>query len=160
MTGFVIDATGDGAPFSGTQNSPGVLDTGLEPGVLHVLGPGQDYKQSDPATIGSEAIEFLPADFRVMNSYTGSDPESFQTFTVLIVKFLRRTREGESEGSEIYGKRMLVNDTVKENLGGKTNVVEKFRNEEDRIAGLERWFGIRLTNDEVKGISGWKTELK
>jgi arylamine N-acetyltransferase len=59
--------------------------------------------------------EAMEADFHNLNWYTGAHPESFQTFTCIIVKFLRRTKE--DGGEEIYGKRMLVDGLVKENLG-------------------------------------------
>ena len=68
-------------------------------------------------------IEVLPEDFAVMNWSTGSNPLSFQTFTMLVVLFLRRGKEDGSGEEEVYGKRMLVNGIVKENLGGKTKVV-------------------------------------
>ena len=50
-------------------------------------------------------------------------------------------------------------DTVKENLDGETIVVETCTGERDRIAALEKWFGISLTEAEIRGISGWKIEL-
>ena len=146
-------------------------------------------------------IEFLPADFDIMNYYVSNHPASFQTFTVLVVKFLRGGNVGngravkqvhdkpartenkeegeevvaqvmnngvttkcESEGVDdeetIYGKRMLVNDLVKENLGGKTQVVRVLQREEDRVKALEKFFGIRLMREEREGIRGRKEELK
>ena len=108
----------------------------------------------------SEFVEFLPADFHVMNWYTGSCPESFQTFTVLTVKFLRRPNQDVPGDEEIYGKRMLVNGTVKENLGGRTKIVRECLSEMERIEALKTWFGIRLTDEETKGIQGRVAELK
>ena len=117
-------------------------------------------------------VEFTEADFKVMNWYTGSYEESFQTYTVLIVKFLRRKRGvggaggegekgyGEEEEQEIYGKRMLVGGVVKENTGGKTRIVQECRTEEERVEALERWFGMRLSEEERRGIVGHVTELK
>ena len=108
----------------------------------------------------SDQVEFVPADFNVMNWYTGSAPESFRTFTVLIVKFLRRLKEDGSEEEEVYGKRMLVNGVVKENLGGKTTVVQECRTEGERSQALKEWFGMELMAEEGEGINGWGTELK
>jgi arylamine N-acetyltransferase len=102
--------------------------------------------------------EAMEADFHNLNWYTGAHPESFQTYTCLVVKFLRRT--GDGGGEEIYGKRMLVDGLVKENLGGRTKVVEECGAEEERVAALEKWFGITLTEEERKGIQGWPTELR
>ena len=57
--GFIVDANGEGTGFSGTPAPDGSLEAGLEPGLLRVLAPGQDFRQSEPATIGAEAIQFL-----------------------------------------------------------------------------------------------------
>ncbi|TLD04205.1 arylamine N-acetyltransferase 2, partial [Venturia nashicola] len=104
-------------------------------------------------------VEFTAEDYGVMNWYTGHSPESPQVSGVLVIKFLRRQKEGGDSGSGICGKRMLVGEVVKENLGGKTNVVEACHIEDDRIAALQRWFGLELTEAERRGIVGWTTEL-
>ncbi|KAH7383993.1 arylamine N-acetyltransferase 2 [Pyrenochaeta sp. MPI-SDFR-AT-0127] len=111
---------------------------------------------------GAEAME---PDFHNLNWYTGSHPESFQTFTAIIVKFLRRPVESRTDSyqvgdQEIYGKRMLINGVVKENLGGKTSVVQDCKTEEERLLALEKWFGMRFTEEEKRGIQGWGTELR
>lgn len=103
-------------------------------------------------------VEFTEADFGVMNWFTGCSPLSPQLDNVLVIKFLRRAREN-GEVEEVYGKRMMVNGTVKENLGGKTVVVHECRTEAERVGALEEWFGIHLTKDERDGIRVWKTEL-
>ena len=108
----------------------------------------------------SDLVEFLPADFHVMNSFTGSDPESFQTFTVLVVKFLRRPKEDGSGEDEVFGKRTLVDGLVKENLSGKTIVARQCADEEERITALSELFEIELTEQERESIKGWRTELK
>ena len=107
----------------------------------------------------SDLVEFLWPDYDIMNWYTGSSPESFQTFTVLVVKFLRRRNPERADEDEIYGKRMLVNRTVKENLGGKTQVVKECKTEEERVQALRHWFGIELTPEEKDSIIGFGTEL-
>lgn len=107
--------------------------------------------------------EAMEGDFEHLNWYTASHPQSFQTFRCLVVKFLRRWKsgvEGEGEEQEVYGKRMLVNGVVKENLGGRTKVVEDCKTEEERVRALEKWFGIKLTEGERRAVSGWGTELK
>lgn len=107
----------------------------------------------------SDAVEWLPQDFEVLNCFTGSSPKSFQTYTVLVVKFLRRASLGKMTGEEVYGKRMLVGGLVKENLGGKTTVVKECRSEEERVEALREWFGIELTEEERGAIKGYQTEL-
>lgn len=108
----------------------------------------------------SDAVEFLPADFHVMNTYTGGHPESFRMFTLLIVKFLRRCIEDGSGESGSDGKCMLIDGVVKENIGGKTQVVHVCETENQRVEALKAWFGIELLAEEVEGIRGWRTELR
>ncbi|KAK2028768.1 cysteine proteinase [Colletotrichum zoysiae] len=97
-------------------------------------------------------VEFLPQDLEVMNFYTSRSTTCFQTFTLLVVKFLRR-------GDELYGKRMLVNRDVKENLGGTTNLIRECVSEEERITALREMFGIILTEEETWGIKGRVSEI-
>ena len=108
----------------------------------------------------SELVEFLPPDFDIMNWYTGSNPESFQTFTALVVKFLRRPDPERPGEDRIYGKRMLVNGTIKENFSGKTEVVQECRTEQERVEALKKWFGIELTPEQQSSIKGYVTELR
>jgi hypothetical protein len=49
---------------------------------------------------------------------------------------------------------------VKENLGGKTKVVQECQTEAERVEALKTWFGIRLSEEEINSIRGWHTELK
>lgn len=106
----------------------------------------------------SDKVEWMPEDFHVSNHFAGHRAESFQTFTVLCIKFLKEWNE--EKGWEVFGKRMLVNGTVKENLGGRTQVVLECESEEERIAALREWFGLELTNEEIESIKGYKTEIK
>jgi arylamine N-acetyltransferase len=105
-------------------------------------------------------LEFMLADFRVMNWFTSTCPEVFQTFTMLVIKFLRRENKEVPGDMEIYGKRMLVNGTIKENLGGRTEVVQECKTEAERVEALKRWFGITVTDEEKLAIRGHATELK
>lgn len=107
----------------------------------------------------SDRVEWTPEDFHVSNHFAGHCAESFQTFTVLCIKFLKRWDEGKAEW-EVFGKRMLVNGTVKENLGRKTRVVKECGTEEERVEALREWFGLELTEEEIKGIRGYQTEIK
>lgn len=107
----------------------------------------------------SHSVEWLPMDFEVANCYTGTSPKSFQTSTALVVKFLMRTAKGQPTGEEVYGKRMLVNDVIKENLGGKTTVVKELKSENERVEALRKYFGIELLQEEKEAIKGHKTEI-
>lgn len=108
---------------------------------------------------GFSEVEFMHDDFDVISLYTSTHPSSFQTFMMVIVKFLRRANADVPGEEEIYGKRMLVNGTVKENLSGKTVVVQECLSEQERIGALKKWFGIALTDEEREGIRGHVTEL-
>jgi lambda family phage portal protein len=59
LAGFITDPNGEAGGFDGKADGKGGLEGGLEPGTLKVLQPGQDIRFSDPANIGTEAIEFL-----------------------------------------------------------------------------------------------------
>lgn len=102
--------------------------------------------------------ECLEMDFRAINFWTSQAP-TFQQTTVIIVKFLLGP-DDTSGDNRITGKLMLVNGTIKRNMGGKTEVVEVCKTELERIKALEKWFGITLTEEEVAGIQNTVTELK
>ncbi|KAI1822406.1 hypothetical protein F4861DRAFT_532252 [Xylaria intraflava] len=103
-------------------------------------------------------LEFMPNDWEVVNVYASTSPKSWQGVTVIAIKFLRRTREEDGE-DEIFGKRMLVNDVIKENLGGRTAVIHACKTDEERVAALDKYFDLRLTEAEQGGIKGWRTAL-
>lgn len=116
----------------------------------------------------SDMVEWLTPDFVSINHFTSSSLESSAVTGISVVKFLRRLTAGEEEGDtsvacpreEVYGKRILVNALVKENLGGRTVVVQECRSEQERIAALWAWFGMELTKDETTAIQGHITELR
>jgi lambda family phage portal protein len=70
LAGFVTDQEGGAGGFEGDQ-SGSVLDGGLEPGTVKVLGPGQDVKFSDPPAIGAEANEFMRIVLRAVAAGVG-----------------------------------------------------------------------------------------
>lgn len=97
--------------------------------------------------------EFLHSDFEIMNYWTSQCRDCFQTATILLVKFERKE-------DQIVGKVMMVNDTVKRNMGGKTEVVKVCKNEQERVEAIKEYFGLTLTEDEIKAIKGHPTELR
>jgi arylamine N-acetyltransferase len=97
-------------------------------------------------------VEFLEAEFSILNYWTSTSPDSFQTTTMLIVKFQR-------DGDCVVGKRMLFNNLVKENSGGKTRLVQTLETEVDRMEALEKWFALILTKEEQESIKGSSLEL-
>lgn len=100
-------------------------------------------------------VEFLQPDWNVLNHWICSHADSNQGQRMLIIAFLRRQKAGEPEHEqEIYGKRMLVDDVVKENLGGRTQVMKQFQTEDGRVEGIRELFGIILTAEERHAILG------
>lgn len=105
--------------------------------------------------------EFMAADWSVVNYWTSTCPDSHQTRTVLVVRFLARQKlRGEEGELEIYGKRMLVNGVVKENLGGKTHQLVSCKTEAERIDILRSHFKIKLSQEEADSIKNWVTDLE
>lgn len=98
-------------------------------------------------------LEFLLPDWRVLDFWLCNHPDSNQVKNLLAVKFLRREREGGEAGEqEIYGKVMLVNNVVKRNLGGRTEVVRECTSEAERVVALQEAFGITLLESERLAI--------
>jgi arylamine N-acetyltransferase len=97
--------------------------------------------------------EWLPRDFDAINYWASTYPDTIQTNNMLIVRFLKRPESG------IYGKVMLVNNEVKQNLGGKTSLLQTCKTENERIEVLKSVFDITLSDEERLGIKGRLTEL-
>lgn len=112
-------------------------------------------------------FEFFAEDFEVQNWWASA--HTLHRWTVLVVRFLR---EGESttflpmeptankQEVGIIGKVMLVNNVIKVNMGGKTQVVQTLVTEEERVQALSHYFGIRLTPEEASCIHGWNMALE
>lgn len=98
LAGFVTDQEGGAGGFEGAQTGS-VLDGGLEPGTLKVLGPGQDVKFSDPPAIGADAIAFMQLVLRAIaagggvtyeqltGDYSGSN---YSSSRAALIEFRRR----------------------------------------------------------------------
>lgn len=97
--------------------------------------------------------EYIRADFDVMSYFTSTNPASWLSDTVMGVKFIR-------EGQEIVGKYTLAHDTFKKNLRGQVEVVLTCKSEADRVLGLEKYLGIRLSEEEAAAIRGLPAEIK
>jgi arylamine N-acetyltransferase len=98
--------------------------------------------------------EFFPIDFEGLNFSVSQDPNSFQRFRILVIKFLKKEDE-----TKICGKLMLVDGTLKVNKGGKTETLRVAQTEAERIEILEKYFDITLTQEQLDGIKGFQTEL-
>ncbi|KAF2666043.1 cysteine proteinase [Microthyrium microscopicum] len=97
-------------------------------------------------------VPYLHGDFVLMSEWVNRN-SPFQVDFVLMIKFLW-------DGKSVYGKKMFIQDVLKQNDGGKTRVVRECRTEQERIQLLQEEFGIELSEEEINGIKGTKTELR
>ncbi|KAF3933576.1 hypothetical protein ABW19_dt0204682 [Dactylella cylindrospora] len=105
---------------------------------------------------GFPELEFFQADFEVINLWTSTAPGNNQYGNVICIKFIR---DGNSDAPKISGKVMLFNEQLKENLGGRTQLVKIMVSEEERVQVIQDRFGIKLTKEERESILGRHTEL-
>lgn len=117
------------------------------------------YSVTDVATGEERAqyalseMELCEADYEFINYCTSTKPGFIMCENILALK-------ATMENGEITGMYTLMNDEVKQrkNDGSKV-VVEKFKNEAERVAALDKYFGIVLSNDERDAIKGTVTAL-
>lgn len=102
----------------------------------------------------SEA-ECFAEDFEALNYFVMTRPQSFFLQTVLAYRPVLDEATGE-----LTGERILNGNVVKEGASGQDRILEVLETEEDRIRALEKYFDIRLTERERRGIKGLMTELK
>jgi len=101
-------------------------------------------------------LEFLPTDYEVMKMGTTFDRKSWFTYRVVCVRTILEKVEG---GEESVGVVVLVNDSLKRRVKGKTEQLAKLENEEARVEALRKWFGIELLEEEKLGIKNMVTDL-
>jgi len=119
--------------------------------VLEVQNaPGEDW---GPVYCFNEMVEFLPADFRLINYFTSTSPTSWFTYTIVVTRVLM------GEDGEVEGSYVLNRNEVKKRVNGKSEVLRVCKDEGDRVDALREYFGIKLSEAEVQGIRGLVTEL-
>ncbi|KAK7416782.1 hypothetical protein QQX98_004975 [Neonectria punicea] len=99
--------------------------------------------------------EYFSTDFDSMNLYPMTSPRSFVTQNVLAQRFLM-----DDGGKHLAGFVALYGNRIKRSLWGKEEVLRTFRNEDERIEAVNRWFRIRLGTDEKEAIKGHVSELR
>lgn len=102
----------------------------------------------------SEA-ECFAEDFEALNYFVMTRPQSWFTQTVLAYRPVLDEATGE-----LVAERILHGNVVKEGASGQDRILEVLETEEDRIRALEKYFGIRLSEKEKRGIKGLVSELK
>ncbi|KAH9905948.1 cysteine proteinase [Xylariomycetidae sp. FL2044] len=116
-------------------------------------------------------LEFLLEDIRGMNLSPWRSPTSFFTRKVLATRFTtdlevngergpRTPSEEAVAAGNIDGALVLFEDTLKWRRKGETKLDLKFENEAQRVAALERYFGIALDEEDREAIRGTVSEIK
>ncbi|KAL0256452.1 hypothetical protein SLS55_008847 [Diplodia seriata] len=100
-------------------------------------------------------LEFLPQDYELMNYWTSTSPKVWFTQKIICAKMVIDS----PENSELVGV-MILQDDLKLRIHGKTESQQTFGNEEDRVAALDRVFGINLSRPERAAIKGLVSEIK
>jgi len=96
--------------------------------------------------------EFLPGDFAILNYFTSTCRQSWFTYKLLCVKLIMDKNE------ELIGQLILMHE-VKTKTRGETQILAQVETEDQRLAALEKYFGIYFTKEERDGIKGMASEL-
>ena len=118
--------------------------------------------------------EFFAEDFEVMNLWTMTRRESFFVQNVIAQRFvLEQELEGDGEplsrgmgtgdeedGPKAVGVMILYGNLAKRRIGNQVQVLAVLESEADRMAALQNYFGIRLSEEEQRGIRDLPTELR
>jgi arylamine N-acetyltransferase len=91
-----------------------------------------------PAYCFTEA-EFIPEDFTMMNYYMSTSRDSWFTFHVVCVRMLL-----DDAGENVVGDLTLFNNSLKRRIGGKSEVMQIFSTDEERVSALDKTFNIRI----------------
>lgn len=100
-------------------------------------------------------LEFLPADYNLMNYYTSTSPKTF--FTQLVV--CEKKELGGETNEEIVGQ-IILGKSVKWRIRGQKYREEQFESEDDRVKALDVVFGIKLSQLDRESIHGLVSEIK
>ena len=157
-------ATSDGVPGNMCRLGRRVIapnTTGQEMWILETKNASsQEWKTGYCFT----ELEFLPLDFRNLNFRTHRDPTSWFTYTLIVTRVLLEGEEDgkiDGGGKQAIGTVTLVNGNVSKRIGGgKSELVQAFETEMERVKALEEWFGVKLRDDEVNGMAGMATEIR
>lgn len=129
---------------------PDYLDSDCK---LWIFEQNNEGKSDFVPTYCFSELEFLAADYDVMKAGTTFDRRSWFTWRIVV------TRTVLDENEDVVGSVILVNDSIKKRVGGKTEHIATLKHEGERISALKEWFGIELDNDEKAGILGMVSAL-
>jgi len=86
--------------------------------------------------------------------FTSQNPQS------LFVNNILCTNVVFNENLEAISRTTLWNLVLKRRENGSTNIIKRFTTEEERITAIEGEFGVKLTQEERKGIKGSKVAVE
>lgn len=101
-----------------------------------------------------ENVEFMPADFEVINQFTSASKRVFFTQLVVAVKLLL-----SEDGEEIVGETVLLSNKVHRRMYGKKEDLGTLESEDGRVEALEKYLGIRLSEMQRYGILGMQSMI-
>lgn len=99
-------------------------------------------------------VEFIQDDFERMNFYINGSRRYWMTNRMIVCKLIL---DDDMEGS-IIGVATLTGHVVQRSIRGKREKIVCSA-EDERIAALEKYFGILLTQEERRGIEGLPSAL-
>ncbi|GKU04598.1 arylamine n-acetyltransferase 3 [Fusarium langsethiae] len=106
--------------------------------------------------------EVLPDDIRVMNMAPSKSPSSFFTFKVVAVQFVSEkedcsemeTRYLKNASGDIDGSVFIDGNVMKYRKAGVVKMEKTFESEDERLEALKKYFGIELTEENMRAIRG------
>ncbi|KAJ6282908.1 hypothetical protein J3E71DRAFT_277829 [Bipolaris maydis] len=116
-----------------------------------------EYRRSDDSDwemkYAYSELEFQPQDYFAMNYFASTSRHIFFTSRIVAHKNIL-------EDGELMGKMSMVAATLKWNIRGEKTKEIEFKSEAERVEGLDKYFGIKLTQAERDGITGMPSEIK
>ena len=109
-----------------------------------------------PTYCFSDAVEFLPGDFEIMNHATSTRRTSFFTYKIICAKFVL-----SEDGEELVGTVVLFGSNLHRRKRGTKEVIkEQIESEKERVDLLEEHLGVSLSDSQRAGIRGMVTALR
>jgi hypothetical protein len=89
-----------------------------------------------------------------MNKDTSQNPKSL--FNNIIVC----TKVNYDEQLQAVSRTILADLKLKNRVNGESKPITTFKTEQERVAALEKEFGVKLSQEEIEAIKGRKTAVE
>ncbi|KAI5293927.1 N-terminal acetyltransferase [Ascosphaera acerosa] len=100
-------------------------------------------------------IEFIPNDYKVMNWATSTAPGDKFAEMVIIGQWIWDEADQQFVGWHFLTGRKLVRM-----LNGTATRLATVTTEDARVQAIKEYFNVDLTDEEVRAMKGWKSELR